>query len=143
MTEALQRYADEISPTKRGARWEQIRINAFIRDHNLFQRPIASFTGPDIAEWRNKRLRKVAASSVNRELCLLSSVFTYAMKEWHMGITFNPCSLVTKPRKPRPRTQRISLEDRKKLISQLDWKGKKEPKKIGRASCRERECQYV
>src|SRR3546814_11033470 len=37
MTEALQRYADEISPTKRGARWEQIRINAFIRDHNLFQ----------------------------------------------------------------------------------------------------------
>src|SRR3546814_709469 len=128
MTEALQRYADEISPTKRGARWEQIRINAFIRDHNLFQRPIASITGPDIAEWRNKRLRKVAASSVNRELCLLSSVFTYAMKEWHMGITFNPCSLVTKPRKPRPRTQRISLEDRKKLISHLDWNGKKEPK---------------
>lgn len=128
MTEALQRYADEISPTKRGARWEQIRIKAFIRDHNLFQRPIASITGPDIAEWRNKRLRKVAASSVNRELCLLSSVFTYAMKEWYMGITFNPCSLVTKPRKPRPRTQRISLEDRKALISHLDWDGKKAPK---------------
>lgn len=128
MTEALQRYADEVSPTKRGARWERIRINAFIRDHTLFQRPIASITGPDIAEWRNKRLRKVAASSVNRELCLLSSVFTYAMKEWHMGITFNPCSLVTKPRKPRPRTQRISLEDRKALISHLDWDGEKEPK---------------
>src|SRR3546814_14916250 len=45
-----------------------------------------------------------------------------------MEITVNPGSLVTKPRKPRPRTQRISLEDRKKLISHLDWNGKKEPK---------------
>lgn len=128
MTEALQRYADEVSPTKRGGRWEQVRLSAFIRKYSLFQRPIVTITGPDIAQWRNKRLRKVAASTVNRELCLLSSVFTYAMKEWHMGVTSNPCSLVTKPRKPRPRTQRISLEERKSLIAQLGWDGKKEPK---------------
>jgi len=127
MTEALRRYADEVSPTKRGARWEQIRLDAFVRNYGLFQRPIASITGPDIAQWRNRRLRKVAASTVNRELCLLSSVFTYAMREWHMGVTFNPCSLVTKPRKPRARTQRISLEDRQSLIAQLGWDGKKEP----------------
>src|SRR3546814_7846293 len=99
-----------------------------MRYHNRLQRPIASITGPDIAEWRNKRLRKVAASSVNRELCLLSSVFTYAMKEWHLGITFNPCSLVTKPRTPRPRTQSIPLEDWKKLFYPLDGTGKQEPK---------------
>ncbi|MBB3955294.1 hypothetical protein [Novosphingobium sediminicola] len=32
MTEALKRYADEVSSTKRGARWEQIRIKAFMRN---------------------------------------------------------------------------------------------------------------
>ena len=127
MVVALQRYADEVSPTKQGARWEQVRIKAFIRDDALFQRPITSITGSDIATWRNKRLRKVSPSTVNRELCLLSSVFTFSMKEWYMGLTFNPCALVTKPRKPRHRTQRVSLEERKRIVTHLGWDEKSEP----------------
>lgn len=126
-TEALQRYSDEVSPTKRGGRWEQVRIKAMIRQDRLFQRPITAIIGPDIAEWRDKRLRKVSASTVNRELCLLSSIFTFAMRECRMGLTFNPCSLVTKPRKPRSRTQRISMEEREKIIAKLDWDGRSEP----------------
>lgn len=125
--EALQRYSDDVSPTKRGGRWEQVRIAAMIRQDRLFQRPITSITGPDIAEWRDKRLRKVSASTVNRELCLISSIFTFAMRECRMGLTFNPCSLVTKPRKPRPRTQRVSIAEREMIITELGWDAKSEP----------------
>lgn len=125
--DAIKRYSDEVSPTKRGGRWEQIRLKMLVRRYPLFQRPITSITGPDIAEWRDTRLVQVSASTVNRELCLLSSVFTQAMKEWRLGLTVNPCSQVTKPRKPRPRTQRISIAERKQIIAQLGWDGQSEP----------------
>lgn len=124
---AFKRYAAEVSPNKRGGRWEQIRIKSLIRRYPLFQRPITSITGPDIADWRDTRLVKVSPSTVNRELCLISTMFTQAMKEWRLGLTVNPCSLVTKPRKPRPRTQRVSLTERERIIEQLGWDGKSEP----------------
>jgi integrase len=129
--EALQRYSDEVSPTKRGSRWEQVRIKAMIREERLFQRPITAITGPDLAEWRDKRLRKVSPSTVNRELCLLSSIFTFAMRECRMGLTFNPCLLVKKPRKPRPRTQRVSMDEREKIVAQLGWDRRSEPRTSG------------
>lgn len=126
-TVALRRYANEVSVRKRGVRWEQIRIEAMIRNDNIFKKPIASISGADIAEWRDRRLRKVSASTVNRELCLLSAIFSFAMRECRMGLTFNPCSIVTKPRKPRPRSQRISQEDRERIIAALGWDGRSEP----------------
>ena len=125
--DAFKRYAAEVSPNKRGGRWEQIRLQMLICRYPLFQRPITSITGPDIADWRDTRLVKVSASTVNRELCLISTVFTQAMKEWRLGLTANPCSLVRKPRKPRARTQRVSLTERKQIIEQLGWDGASEP----------------
>lgn len=107
--EVFMRYAKEVSPGKRGGR------KMLIRRSRLFDRPITAITGPELAEWRDKRLCKV--STVNRELCLISSMFTHAMKEWRVGLTFNPCALITKPRRPRPRTQRVTAEDRKVMHS--------------------------
>jgi integrase len=128
--DTFKRYATEVSPNKRGGRWEQIRIQMLIRRYPLFQHPIASITGPDIADWRDARLIKVSASTVNRELCLISTVFTQAMKEWRLGLTANPCSSVTKPRKPRPRTQRVSMAERERIIEHLGWDGKSEPQTL-------------
>lgn len=127
VVDTFKRYATEVSPNKRGCRWEQIRLQMLIRRYPLFQRPITSITGPDIADWRDCRLAKVSASTVNRELCLISTVFTHAMKEWRLGLTANPCSLVTKPRKPRPRIQRVSIAERKQIIEHLKWNGEREP----------------
>ena len=45
----FKRYAAEVSPNKRGGRWEQIRLQMLIRRYPLFQRPITSITVPDIA----------------------------------------------------------------------------------------------
>jgi len=127
VAEAFKRYSNEVSPNKRGGRWEQIRLKGFIKRYPLFQRPIASITGADMAEWRDMRLLRVSPSTVNRELCLVSTVFTHAMKEWRLGLVSNPCSLITKPRKPRPRTQRVSLDERKRIIEQLEWDGVSTP----------------
>lgn len=112
---------------EKGGRWEEIRIKMLIRRSRLFDRPNTSISGADMAEWRDRRLCKVSSSTVNRELCLISSMFTHAMKEWRVGLTLNPCALITKPRKPRPRTQRVSMSDRKTIIAKLGWDGTSEP----------------
>lgn len=125
------RYAQHVSPGKRGGRWEEIRIKMLIRRSRLFDRPITAISGPDMAEWRDQRLGTVSASTVNRELCLISSIFSHALKEWRVGLTRNPCALMTKPRKPRPRTQRISAQDRQAIIAKLGWDGVSEPTTSG------------
>lgn len=130
-TVAFERYASEVSSKKRGGRWEGIRIAAMVRNDRLFKRPIVEITGADIAEWRDRRLREVSASSVNREMCLLSAIFSFALRECRMGLTFNPCTLVSKPRKPRPRTQRISQQERELIREKLGWDGVSEPETAG------------
>lgn len=77
--DAFKRYADEISPTKKGARWERIRLNSLQR-YSLASLSLADLTATDIADWRDQRLREVSAASFNRELNIISSVFSV---RWH------------------------------------------------------------
>lgn len=127
MAELMGRYSEEVSPGKRGTRWEQIRLRMLARDFPVFAKPAVEITGPDMAEWRDERLRKVAASSVNRELNLISAVFNQAMKEWRVGLVVNPVHLVTRPRNPKARTQRVSAMDKDAIIAKLGWDQKSVP----------------
>jgi len=99
--EMLDRYAREVSPSKRGHRWEVIRIEAIRRD------PVARIRLGDLAprhlaDWRDRRLREVAAGSVRREIALLSAALSHARREWQM-IRENPMREVRKPPPPEAR----------------------------------------
>ena len=121
--EMLRRYGDEVSPLKRGGPWEQVRLKKLARDYDIFRQPATLISGPDMARWRDKRLKEVSASSVHRELYLISAVFSKAIREWEVGVMTNPVSMIEKPKKPRPRTQRVSEIDRLSLEKQLGWNG--------------------
>ncbi|MEY9435603.1 tyrosine-type recombinase/integrase [Bradyrhizobium elkanii] len=123
----MTRYGEEVSPTKRGTRWEQIRLRMLVRRFPLFQRPAISITGPDMADWRDQRLTEVGPATVRRELGLVSAVFKIAIKEWRLGLTVNPCRLITWPKKPRARTQRVPDEVKQQLIAHLGWDGVSRP----------------
>lgn len=125
--EMLRRYRNEVSPLKRGGPWEQIRLKKLARDYDVFCKPANLISGPDMARWRDKRLKEVSASSVHRELCLISAVFSKAIREWEVGIMTNPIAMIEKPKKPRPRTQRVSDVDRISLEEQLGWNGTSRP----------------
>lgn len=127
----LLRYGDEVSPLKRGKRWEQLRLKKLSRDYDLFQHPAIQINGPSLARWRDMRLQEVSPSTVNRELCLISAVFSKAMREWEVGISSNPVAAIEKPRKPRARTQRVSEKDRIALETQLGWNGASRPVNLG------------
>ncbi|AML52338.1 tyrosine-type recombinase/integrase [Falsihalocynthiibacter arcticus] len=114
MRDALLRYAREVSPSKRGAKWEQLRLEKIARG-SLGDVVLRDVQPIDIANWRDMRLREVAAGTVNREMTLLSGVFSIARKEWGI-IKVNPMTDVRKPTKPNPRDRRISDEEIALLI---------------------------
>ena len=70
--------------------------------------PLRDFGPDDVARWRDGRLGAVAASSVNRELNLVSAVFTAAVKEWRVRLRENPAHLAARPKNPRARKRRVS-----------------------------------
>ena len=106
--EVFDRYARDVSPAKRGARWEMIRLEKFQRDP-IAETPLRDLTPDLFGKWRDRRLREVAPASVIREMQLMSSVLNTARREWGL-IATNPLSDVRKPPKP-PARDRLPTGD--------------------------------
>lgn len=99
LADALTRYRDEVSINKRGRRWEEIRIRAFLSSALPINSRIGDITPEAIGIWRDDRLRTVGNGTVLREIALLSAVFEEARREWRW-IAVNPVKDVRKPRQP-------------------------------------------
>jgi integrase len=112
--DALKRYREKVSPTKRGERWETLRLKAMEAD------PIAKIrlpvlATPDLAGWRDRRLAEVAPGTVAREMNLLRAVLRLAWKEWHW-LRANPLSDVKPPKEPASRKRRVSQDEIDRLL---------------------------
>lgn len=106
--DALRRYAEEVSPGKRGARWEAIRIDAFLRDQAMpCGIKMGALEPAHFAAWRDARLRVVGTGTVLREMGLLSAVLETARREWRWVET-NPLRDIRRPRSPDHREVLIS-----------------------------------
>lgn len=123
--QALERYRDEESPKRRGARWEQIRIDAMIGGKDkagmmadLLQLQMVDLTTAQLAEWRDGRLRQVKASTVNRELNLISGILETARREWKW-LHENPMRDVRRPPKTPARTRRIAEDEQRRILLAL------------------------
>jgi integrase len=105
--EMLERYGRDVSPQKRGARAEQLRLAAFVRDFpDLAERTLAEFKTPQLAQWRDARLKQVSTAAVNRDINLLRNAFSIARREWHW-MDHNPFEGFRLPPEAAPRTRRV------------------------------------
>lgn len=111
--EILDRYAREVSPGKRGHKWEAARLERLQREP-IASRRLCDLTAADFAEWRDARLREVAPATVRRELNLISAIMTQARKEWRL-IDANPLSDVRKPSEPQKRERRVTSDELARL----------------------------
>lgn len=100
----FERYRDEVSSKKPGGRWEQIRINRLLRE--LKGNPSVE----ELKAWRDMRLAKVSPASVNRELNLISSVYSHAIYEWNYKHP-NPVKAIKRPPRTKPRKRRIQQNE--------------------------------
>lgn len=114
LSDALDKYAAEVSVNHKGERWERVRISA-IKRHPMTYKRVSAVTPTDIAEWRDERLQDVTGATVRREMGLLRSVFDVARREWRW-IESNPMDDVKKPPSPPPR-DRVLTEDEISALS--------------------------
>ena len=126
--DVLERFRDEVTPTRKGARWETVRINNFLVTADFVRRRLDQLMPADIKAWRDARLQQIAPASVNREWNLLSGIFTHAIKEWDAPLRENPMHLAQRPKgKGRERTRRWAQEDLDKLLATCAWDPSKKP----------------
>lgn len=110
------RYAREVSATKRGERWEVIRLERLSKD-KIADIRVSEVTPSDFADWRDRRLTEVAPASVSREMTLMSAVMNVARREWGL-IKVNPLADVRKPSPPPPRDRRVSPDEIDALVKE-------------------------
>ncbi|RXJ70679.1 integrase [Veronia nyctiphanis] len=122
MQDAFERYAMEVSPTKRGERWEIIRLNKLGRT-DLAKIQLSELRTHHVNLWIEEQLKTLKASSINRELNLIASVIEKARKHWKW-IATNPIRDADRPKNPTPRDRRISEEEIKRILQSLGYEGR-------------------
>jgi integrase len=110
----FKRYREEVSPAKKGARWEVIRLEALERDR-LALVGLRQLDAPHVAEWQQRRLKAVSSASVRRERNLLNNAFEIARKEWRW-LRRNPFEGVRRPKDGKARTRLATPAELEKLI---------------------------
>jgi hypothetical protein len=119
LQDAFDKYEQEVSPTKRGGRWESYRLlSEPFQKAAMASRAISTVTAAEISAWRDWRLLAVSGATVRREMNLMESVFEIARKEWRW-ISVNPLKDVKKPPNPRSRRRRISEAEIKAVTDRV------------------------
>lgn len=124
--EALDRYEEKITPTKQGAKHEYSTLKV-VRHFwaDKLNKRLVDILARDITEYRDKRLsspcvrfnndgsiqeyqKKPSGSTVRKELCLISDMFTKAIVEWSCVNLMNPVTRGIRPAPNVPIERRIS-----------------------------------
>jgi len=120
LRDLLQRYIDEVTPTKKGHRQEANRLRGWMRSE-LAPYSIAGIEPSDIASWiADRKAEGKAPTTISNAVNLLSAVFGKA-REWGYNID-NPCRGVARP-SPRPARFAVMNEDEQRLLIQACQRG--------------------
>jgi integrase len=99
----VERYRDEKSQFKGGARGEVATLNAFLRRPNIADRSLASFMKPDAYKYRDERFRDkpnghpISYRTIVREIAILRHIWETAKEEWGFPIDTNPWDKIKAP----------------------------------------------
>ena len=124
----LNRYSIEVSARKRGARWEQIRIEKLKRDP-IAQVQLADLNATHFAQWRDRQLKTLTPASVRREWNVLNPALNIAVKEWRW-LPANPMADVKRPAPAQSRDRRITQREIDALIHALGYDPQRKPESV-------------
>lgn len=134
----LKRYLSDITPTKKPTtqRGETSKAKKLIK--HLGKYSLAALSAEIIAGYRDKCLNEpshggtISNNTVRLELALLSHLYTVAIQEWGLGLTFNPVLNIRKPSpgdgrdrrssRRRATTSKAKLTNGEFFVTQTEWK---------------------
>lgn len=117
LSQTIDRYVEKVSAAKAGAKWETLRLAMMLA--HFGDVPLAKITQPEIAAWRDHRLKTVTGSTVQRERNLLRNVFTKARLEWRW-MDHDPFKGVEMPKESEART---AIWDWRRILAVLRFLG--------------------
>jgi len=112
--EIFGRYRDEIVIHKKSKEMESKLIKYILKDHwtNLRLDRVSPRT---ISMYRDKALKTLKSSSVNRRLNVISHCFTICRKEWDYKLS-NPVLSIRRPINPEPRDKHLTDKEMERLL---------------------------
>lgn len=115
---ALERYKQEITPSKKHPETEIKRIKAMQR-RNVSAYYLSRIGGKEVAQLiADRESDGVGANTIRLDLALLSHLFNIARTDWGMESLSNPVKFVRRPRLPRGRDRRLMHGEEKKLFAE-------------------------
>jgi integrase len=133
LAQILTRYKAEVTPGKKSAEIESIKIDMLVRDSALSGLKMTAVNSAAVAAWRDRRLKAVSGATVNREIDVLSAVLNHARREWGVHVD-NPVPFVKRPDKSRARDRRLSAEEECYLLAALSEGDRKANGTFGRGA---------
>lgn len=122
--EAVRKYETEVAHKKRGEAWEVRRLAQMLE--HFGDVPLGNIDSPQIAEWRDARLKTVSASTVVRESNLLKHLFRVARDEWRW-LEHDPFRGVKMPKEADPRHQRWRWQQIRRVVRYLGYATGRKP----------------
>lgn len=121
IADALDRYNREVVPTKKPSTQLSETGRIKLLKEYLGKYSLAAVTPDLVAQFRDKRLEQGKSNNTVRlELALLGHLFTTAIKEWHIGLAYNPVANIRKPSPGEGRNHRLSREQQSHLIDAVN-----------------------
>lgn len=115
LAELINRYRETILPSKRGKHFGPALT---MLETNLGKLALSAVSSKKVADFRDKRLKAgLSASTVRKEINLLSKLIDLAGKEWGITLPSNPCAMVSRPTENNARTRRLSQDEERYLLA--------------------------
>lgn len=124
LAQAIHRYKLEVSSKKEGRIQEVIRLDNIL-DY-FGDVPLHKINQPEIAKWRDERLKTIKGSTMLRERNLLRNLFNVSRKEWKWS-SHEPCKDVAMPKEGDHRTALWDWKRIRRVLRQLDHVSGKKP----------------
>jgi len=121
LKDALDRYIKEITPTKRASTQRAEKMRAKPLTAKLGNYSLVSLSPDVIAAYRDERLEAGRSpATVRLELALLGHLYTTAIKEWGIGLVYNPVSNIRRPSPGEGRNRRLTWSEARRMLKECD-----------------------
>ncbi len=114
-SKALDRYELEVSSKKRANTRARERTSANALRRSFSKINLKDITPARVAAFRDKRLKSVGPSTIQKDLALLSHLYTIARTEWALEIQ-NPVMAIRKPAIPPGRLRLLTTDEARNLL---------------------------